>query len=360
MTGLGQFFNQDLSPFARSSGPRDARIALIGEAWGEEEERQRRPFVGASGHELTRMLADAGIDRDACFLTNVFAFRPAGNDLDTICGDRAEVGKDYGLGPMKTSGKRYLLPKFFGELARLREELAAVKPNIVVALGAVPCWALLGSSSVSSLRGTVALTPELRKVLPTYHPAYVLRMWQHRVVVVADLMKAKRHMASPELVRRSRRLLISPTVDEMSAWAWRVLQEPARLLSIDIETMQGQIDMIGFAASAEDAMVVPLRVPGQGNYWASAAEERSAWNCIHALCGSSIPKLFQNGLFDLQYLWRAGITVRGCAHDTMLLHHALYPEMQKGLGFMASYLCDESPWKLMRKRKKEEELKRDE
>jgi uracil-DNA glycosylase family 4 len=51
-------------------------IAIVGEAWGEQEERARAPFVGASGYELTRMLDEAGIRRADCFLTNVFNLRP--------------------------------------------------------------------------------------------------------------------------------------------------------------------------------------------------------------------------------------------------------------------------------------------
>ena len=61
-------------------------------------------------------------------------------------------------------------------------------------------------------------------------------------------------------------------------------------------------------------------------------------------------KIFQNGLYDISFLWRAyGIGVRGAEEDTMLLHHALYPESLKGLGFLGSIYCDEGAWKGMRK-----------
>jgi len=63
-----------------------------------------------------------------------------------------------------------------------------------------------------------------------------------------------------------------------------------------------------------------------------------------------IPKLFQNGLYDIPFILRTvGIRVLGAAHDTMLLHHALQPESLKGLGFLGSIYSDHGPWKSERK-----------
>jgi uracil-DNA glycosylase family 4 len=64
-----------------TSGPHDARVVIVGEAWGFEEAAATLPFVGASGSELTRILTDAGIDRSECLLTNVFASRPPANEF---------------------------------------------------------------------------------------------------------------------------------------------------------------------------------------------------------------------------------------------------------------------------------------
>ena len=62
-----------------------------------------------------------------------------------------------------------------------------------------------------------------------------------------------------------------------------------------------------------------------------------------------IKKAFQNGLYDISFLWRAyGIRVMGAEHDTMLLHHALQPESLKGLGFLGSIYTDHGAWKQMR------------
>jgi hypothetical protein len=70
---------------------------------------------------------------------------------------------------------------------------------------------------------------------------------------------------------------------------------------------------------------------------------------VATILRSPAPKVFQNGLYDLHYIWRTWrIAPRNCLHDTMLRHHAEYPELPKSLGFMGSVYTDELSWKLMR------------
>ena len=71
-----------MSRLVPASGPAQARIMIIGEAPGVEEERQLKPFVGLSGQELGRMLSEAGIVRSECYLTNACKYRPPGNDIE--------------------------------------------------------------------------------------------------------------------------------------------------------------------------------------------------------------------------------------------------------------------------------------
>jgi uracil-DNA glycosylase len=207
------------------------------------------------------------------------------------------------------------------------------------------------------------------KFLPTYHPAAIFRAWHWRPIVLADLLKAHRERHSGAICRPRRGLLVSPSVRDVEEWTRRALKgenaaygwssrPPARLLAPDIETLKGQIRCIGFARSREDVLVVPFiaRLSG-GSYWPSEQEELRAWQCVRALLESEIPKVFQNGLFDLQYLAPFARPVN-CLHDTMLLHHALFPEMQKGLGFLGSVYTNEHAWKLLRRHG--EELKKDE
>lgn len=352
-------------PFKTSIGPRSARIAFVGEAWGAKEDLFRAPFVGTSGTELARMIGDAGLTprltsawlsepsmiahwhASGLFLTNTFAERPPGNKLiDNWCVGKIEAGADYPL-PFIEPGK-YIRKEFLHHLDRLYEELTTLRPNLVVALGNVACWALLGRSRISSIRGTVTWSERLNlKVLPTYHPASVVRNWAQRPIVVADLMKAKREMEFPEIRRPEREVLVSPTLPEIKDWMTR----PAPAYAVDIETTHQQITMVGFARSRRDALVIPFfdRETFE-NYWPTVGEEVEAWNCVRALLARPEPKIFQNGLYDLSYLVRMGFRPVNCLHDTMLLHHSLFPEMPKGLAFMGSIYTNEAAWKLMRQR----------
>lgn len=343
--------------FAHTSGPKDAKIAIVGEAWGEQEALIGKPFQGYSGQELTRMLQEAGLARRDCFLTNVLALRPPHNDLAGLCCKKAECGENYDMPHLGKVGQ-YLRPEFMSELSRLREELETVRPNLVIALGATACWALLGTNGIGALRGTIAqgsLTP--LKVLPTYHPSAVLRNWAWRPIAIADLMKAKRESLYPEIKRPSRRILVNPTIAECHEWIARHIKSES---ACDIETKYGMIEMVGFSADATNAMVVPFwdREKG-GNYWSTPNLEKDARNVVRSILENPfITKIFQNGLYDLQYLMKEGYRPRSCLEDTMLYHHALYPEMQKGLGFLGSVYTSEPAWKTMRG-KKITEMKKD-
>lgn len=367
-----------MSPFAHSSGPRDAKLVFVGEAHGKEEQAflpSPVPFVGYTGRELFRMIFEAmSCDPDletqcrslmldygagwisfrnkwlqsaGVLVTNVFTLQPVGNQIETLCGKKAEVGNNYSHPPLKQGS--YIKPEYLVHVERLRQELEAIRPNLVVALGNVATWALLGRSGITSIRGTVTEGPLVRglKVLPTFHPSAVARDWAKRPIVLADLMKAQRERSFPEIIRPERTVLISPTLAEIWAWVKETLARPPRWLSCDIETGQRRIEMVGFSRSRSDSIVIPFANPDGSSYWPEASQEVEAWNAVRTLLESPIPKLGQNFLYDLQYLTRMGIRPWNCADDTMLLSHALYPEMPKGLGFLGSIHTGEASWKLM-------------
>lgn len=344
----------------RYSGGTVAAILILGEAWGVEEERERVPFCGASGWHLTQMLRDAGIERSECYLTNTFNFHPPRNDLTTLCGPKTSAL--WGYPPLAKS--KYIRAEFAPELARLQQEILDENPNLILALGNTALWALLGTTGISKRRGTTVLSTHCvagYKVLPTYHPAAVLREWSLRPVTVLDLCKARRESAFPEVIRPQREVWIEPALEDLETFFQQFLLGCPRL-SVDIETSGVQITCIGFAPDRSVCLVVPFtdQRRASGSYWPSREAELMAWRfvirCLDLPCG----KVFQNGLYDISFLWRSyGIRVRNPEHDTMLLHHALQPESPKGLDFLGSCYTNEASWKLMRKRHKDT-IKRDE
>lgn len=334
-------------------------IALVGEAWGESEERLRQPFVGAAGYELNKMLAEVGIHRADCLVTNVFNLRPKGNKIETLCGPKATAIAGYPA----LAKSLYVREEFAPELERLADELIEANPNVVVALGNTPMWALTGRTAISKFRGSTVLSSHTVsgfKTLPTYHPAAVLRQWDLRPIAVIDLAKARRESFFPEIRRPAREVWIEPTVEDIYEFHRRYI-EGAKILSVDIETAGRRVTCLGIAPSHTRAIVIPFDDPGgRGrNYWLDEKLEREVWRYIKGLLENPrLPKLFQNGLYDIAFLYKAcGIKVAGATEDTMLLHYSLQPESLKGLGFLGSVYCDEGSWKQMREHKKT--LKRD-
>jgi uracil-DNA glycosylase len=325
------------------------KIFLLGEAYGEQEERWQMPFVGPAGYFLNQMLEDVGIKREECYVTNVFNLRPQPtNDIRNLCGSKAE-----GLpGREPLSSGKYIRAEFAGELARLSHEVADTKPNLIVALGGTAAWACFGRSAISKSRGAVAPSVWGPKAIATYHPSAVLRDYSLRAVTVADLAKARRECGYPEIRRPRRTILAEPDLGEIEAF-YNQYVAPAPRMAVDIETIHNKyITMIGFAPRTDLAIVIHFYDPRKPDnvYWQSPDDERTAWRWVERYCLSPPEKVFQNGLYDLHFLRRRyRIAVRNCAHDTMLLHHALQPESEKSLGFLGSVYTEEASWKLMRR-----------
>jgi DNA polymerase len=146
-------------------GTADARLALVGEAPGETEERQGRPFVGQAGRLLERELEAVGIERAALWISNVVKCRPT----------RGE-GTRVANRPPTVAEIRAWLPL-------LDEELAILRPTVILCLGAVAAKALIRPEfSMTRERGQWSETPSdtrfpwLQAISATYHPAYLLRL----------------------------------------------------------------------------------------------------------------------------------------------------------------------------------------
>ncbi len=361
-------------------------IVLVGEARGEHEDKYNSCFIGPSGAQLLRMLHEAEIirlsnfDREylhrwytardptaleaiwglhpEVYRTNVFQIHPPRNDLDHFTGPKAE-----GLPGFPALTKKHVRKEFAPQLERLGDEILDHNPNVVICLGNTAIWALAGRVGITKIRGTTLLSTHTvadYKLLPTFHPAAILRQWDNRPTVIADLIKAKRESSYPEIRRPHREIWIEPSLTDIRDFTQSYILG-CDLLSVDIETSGSRITCIGFAPSPRIGIVIPFDDERRANrsYWPTLETERECWQIVNdILSDKSIPKLFQNGLYDISFLYRAyGIKTLNAAHDTMLLQHALQPESLKGLGYLGSLYTDEFAWKTMRKKTKT--IKRD-
>jgi uracil-DNA glycosylase len=165
-------------------GPRTSPIVLIGEQPGEEEDRQGLPFVGPSGKLLDRALEEAGIDRSTIFVTNAV--------------------KHF---KFEERGKRRIHKKPSASQSRacqpwLEAELKAIRPKIIVCLGATAAQSIFGSAyRLTKERGTFVKHPWAPKATSTVHPSAILRAPDDQRHVeyqrfIEDLKKVKAALAN--------------------------------------------------------------------------------------------------------------------------------------------------------------------
>jgi uracil-DNA glycosylase family 4 len=328
-------------------GPLNAKIVIIGEAPGAEEEKAGRPFIGGSGQILSQVLAKAGIDRNQCYITNIMQVRPPGNDFGLFYDDtkRANPGK------LLASG-----------IERLHQELSGLRPNIILPLGSEPLRAITGHRSIEKWRGSI-LDTRFGKAVPSYHPAAVLRDYSLRPILQMDVQRVARQSTSPTHNVRSHRFHIDSTFEFTLEWLRKI--RSGQLISFDIETVGDLIRCLGIGISADEAMCVPfmsspyrLRANGTNEIPAmisfetgetpfSTSRVSSHWNedqeyeilreFDRIFSDPGIEKVAQNFPFDATRLEKQfGLVCRGLRLDTMLGFHCCYCELPKGLDFLCS------------------------
>lgn len=337
----------------------DRTFVLLGEAPGADEEREGRPFVGASGQLLRNTLfPQAGLDIDEWHITNVFQRRPPENNLKAWTANKTEH-RALGLAPRGAPiDKRYLLPEYWPQVERTIALLEQLEPDIIIAFGGKAQWLLSNDDRIGMFRGAFFQSP-YGQVLSTFHPAAVLREFKMLPVATMDLIKVRLHLEGKLAPPMKRRIWHDPTMLEIAQVYSRFATQPHRPLGVDIETAPAidQITTISFSFP-EEGICIPLwdrHAPeGKENYW-SLEDEVRAWRWIDRFAKLPNPKVLQNGLYDMQYLLDAPLPIRlsGQIEDTSILQHAYQPELRKDLGSLASFYLNEPSWKQMRQSAKE-------
>ncbi len=153
------------------SGSLLARVMLVGEAPGENEDKQGEPFVGRAGKLLQALLRSINLDREQIFITNILKCRPPRN--------RDPLASEVELcTPL------------------LKAQIQIIKPSLLVAVGRIAAQFLLNSNaSMKQLRERWLLHPETQTpLLVTYHPAYLLRSPQEKAKAYQDFLMIKHRL----------------------------------------------------------------------------------------------------------------------------------------------------------------------
>lgn len=299
-------------------GPMGAMILIVGQSPGRAEARLRRPFAGPAGQMLDECLREAGIDRETVRLENALPY-PI-------------------LGPHKVDPeelKRYV-PRLFRRMALM--------PNlrVVVALGNDAMRALARKSGIKEKRGEeidLAL-PSGVKLLPTYHPSYVLRARHQRPTLVQDLVRARKLANGEELLLPAPEPFFGDMLDVID----RDMISLDRPIALDVETNEHDRPRLFALGNHPDQIAV---VPVDGGF-----PEAFTWSDDHALW------LGHNLNADLRWLRMIGVEVGPHREDTMLMAHLLNENRSVGLKKLALELLDpEIYWRYVEPRLKRPETR---
>ena len=185
--------NEEIALFTRENFPGDAdklvfgcgnfsspRVMLIGEAPGGDEVKQGKPFVGKAGKNLDQFLQDAGLIREALYVSNAVKFRPT------------EAGKNGGV--RNRAPKKSEIDAFRPFLMR---EILLIKPRMLVTLGNTPLCSVMGEGfSVGQEHGRLLSGPEGIPLFCLYHPASVIYRPELKEIYRQDMLKLRQLLSA--------------------------------------------------------------------------------------------------------------------------------------------------------------------
>jgi len=329
-----------------AEGPKDPAWIIVGEGPGMNEQREGRPFVGASGRMVDQVLQTIRTPRDTLWITNATACLPPPNASDAV----------------KRKAQQCCAP-------RLQAELAAFPPEIpILALGAVAAQGFLGDKfSITQMAGSLWTvdtdgTGQVRHVIPTVHPAAILRGGAggggaHSVDLlfinlVYDASKVARLAAGKEVVFSDdieteiedparATALLNEFIDNLYA-----LPDDQRWLAVDVETVA---DVPGRNAleplhTRLTAIGLATQEWGLSLYW-DIVDESSKARIAELLADATLIKIFHNQLYDVPALYHAGFAIAGPIEDTLLMHHSAFPGSPHDLQRVGTQFFAMAPWK---------------
>lgn len=174
---IAELYEGEKKILVHGEGEIGARVMLVGEAPGEQETLQGRPFVGKAGKNLNEFLELAGLERGELYVTNAVKFRPT---------KRSAAGRTVNRPPTREEVSLFL--------PWLRREIELVAPEVIVTLGNVPLRALTGPKAViGDVHGALQDADGLR-LYPMYHPASLIYNPGLREVYAEDIRRLSAYL----------------------------------------------------------------------------------------------------------------------------------------------------------------------
>jgi DNA polymerase len=304
-------------------GPLNARVIFVAEAPGAQEVLKRRPMVGYAGMLQQDIWTEVGLRRIDFRLENVCERRGSASSVSNIP----------------------LAERRAWELDLQKRAKTWEDPWLVVPVGSTALHALTGLSSITKYRGSILAwkrpNGKTVKIIPTFHPMVLSYRPDLRSVILADWRKIKEELEFRDLDHPTYVLKTSPSESDIVKFGKKLTSKS--LLAIDIETPGGRVKYVGFSADGKTALVLDAYTQRASIQWLLR------YNC---------DKVLQNGPYDVFYLIQEGYKITRYVHDTMDMHHVLYPrwgiqiakgeELKSGshsLEFQAAMHTRQPPWK---------------
>ncbi len=331
----------------RDIGPLDAAIMLVGEAPGNQESVSGIPFTGQSGVLLKSICKASGINYQDCYVTNVCNEQPPSNKFEYF----------YEDGKKRTVPKEFLSKCWF----ELANKIKRIKPKVVICLGAEPLRAVTNLIGIEKWRG-VRINAYDTKIIATYHPANILRAYEHRIIAEMDLRKAKKEASG--FIYQEPEIVIAPSIDNVLKWFDFDHESYNDMIAFDIETIGRRIRTISFARYLPNNTISAISIPffrmlhttgitvtgpstinlssPEINYWQPHQEELVLEKITEVLEFEILRKCGQNSIsFDAPLIKEEfGININNHYFDLMHAWHIVYPSLPKSLNFISSVLTD--------------------
>lgn len=215
------------------------------------------------------------------------------------------------------------------------------RPRVVVTFGEAPFFLLTGHSSHYKWRGSQfnkSLAGYEYWLIPTYHPVEIMRQFEWLTVAGMDLTRAKRIQNLPPRDVREYDFITSPSEAQVYEALDGLIESTH---AVDLETLKGHITCIGISLTLHRAICIPLtQRHSLEPYWEPEAERRILTFLHHFFQRKDLSWVFQNGIYDLQYIVRyLGVRPK-INFDTMVAQQLRYNPLPKSLDFIASQHCE--------------------
>lgn len=333
-------------------GPKTAKVYIVADYPSVEAERKGVPLSGSEAELLSRMLHEAGWLYTETRIAYICPKRPYNTQTKYVWASKKAEAK-YVKNPVVHRNAFYA-PEILENAKLLEQDICETNPNVILTLGEIPLHYFTGNPSTTKWRGS-ALTANLPtrpfKLIPTFSPAQINRVWEWRGFAVRDIQRVTAAAATPDWPPIPYNFTIRPSFET----ARRALQTLlVRLntsrtpypISCDIETISRHIACVGFAWSAYDAICIPLVAADGSSFYTLDEEVELTWLMLTVLTHPLCYLIGQNFSYDIQHFVRHWGFRAHIGFDTMLAQHVCFPGIPKDLGFLASMYCkDYTYWK---------------